>query len=225
MKKTLTTFFLLLPFLTFAQSPGYQGKHFILSYSPDIAITNYFNGILPIIPYEEADGLYLRHNILAEYVLSRNMSIGAEYSFLNQAAYTYTSDGSGTSYFLNIKSGSIGLDLIYYTGNNNPIAPVGNYFKVKLFLENYSAAASAFPGNSVPSSVQTPVTGQTFGIGIGFGHNHIIANRVLITYGISMDWHVDNTQNEVELNQRVYEHLLGAYIFPSLRFGVGGLLF
>jgi len=228
MKKMILVFILALPLVLKAQSPGYQGKHFILSYSPDITFANYLVGIIPVIPFEAPDGIFIRHNIMAEYVLSRKISIGAEYTFLNQNAITGSDDQiNGNSYSLNIASGSFALDLILYTSDNNPIAPVGNYLKFKVFINNYTAKANSINSDSLPADVKNPqsVTGQTFGVGVGFGHNHIVAGRVLITYGASLDYNFNLTPNQATLNQRVYEHLFGAYIFPALRFGVGGLLF
>jgi len=225
MKRLILVLILAFPLSLQAQSPGYQGKHFILSYSPDINLTNYFLGVFNPIPHENVFGLFLRHNIMAEYVVNRTLSIGLEYTFLNTDLGITENDSY--QYIMKLNSGQFGFNFIFYTGENNPVAPVGNYLKFKFFVNNYSANVVSPVPNPIPPNAPNPqsVTGQNFGIGFGFGHNHVVANRLIITYGGSIDYNIDNTQNTTVLNQRAYEHFVGAYLLPSLRFGVGGLLF
>jgi hypothetical protein len=228
MRKILCLLFFCIPFVAKPDAPGYQGKHFILSYVPDLTPTNYlqFSGSsFNTIP-NEVTGIYLRHNINLEYVVSRTMSIGGEVSFFSQKPLFAPNEGE--KYYINIKSTGLAFNLIFYSAENNPVAPVGNYIKLKFFVNNFTANATTGAGLRLPYPLDSGMSkGQSVGFGIGFGHNHFIANRVLITYGASLDVNVDlgATTLSSETEKVAFKHIFGTYILPSLKIGIGGLLF
>lgn len=222
---------ILLPFSARPDSPGYLGHHFLISYGPDFSVTNYplifsaKGSQLNSIPNEKS-GIYFRHNFDAELVINRSLSIGGEYSFYDHSTSVYSDLKADADYLLKIHGESYAVNLLFYNAKGSPIAPVGNFIKVKFFMTRFSASASNASG-TLPSDIgSAQYNGNTFGAGLGFGHNHIIANRILISYGASFEYNIDFPGSD---KQRIHEdalhHIRGTYIMPAAKLAIGGLLF
>ena len=216
MKKALYIILILFPFLARAQAPGYQGKRFIVSYNMDVApnLTYiYLNSGTQAVPLQ----VFLNHHLNVEYVLWRRFSIAADLSYShNQPAILDSGKRA------DVTTTTLGLNFIFYPNHHNTIAPVGNYFKLRVF--EGSAIASGLLFDDATNAVANEKTNQEIsGFGIGFGNNLVVHNRVVLTASIDMDLYMPFTNN-VPLEGDVESHLLTSYLF-YLKLGIGGLLF
>ncbi len=234
MKKLAILIFVFCSMQGSAQVPGYQGYRFLLSYDAGIV-----PGVLTHISQTystENLGIFLHHNITAEYVLDRKFSLGAEFTFFQDKPTMYAYDQYSypehySPYTMTVTALTIGIDAIIYAGENNPLAPVGNFFKLKLFTTSYSADVQNVTTETDPVTgynnlklTPTAVTGQTAGFGVGFGQNHVIYNRIVLNAGLDLDFNIKRTDNGSNIASNAYSHILLSNIV-YLKLGVGGLLF
>ncbi len=228
MRKLLICFFLF-PALLKGQVPGYQGKHFILSYNLDV---------LPNLAYIDLNSvstlpvqILFSNHISTEYVLGRSFSLGLDASYSQSKIFLV--DGNA-----NESGDSYGLNLTFYPKKNNTIAPVGNYFKIRIFTGSTWASGNirnnTFDNNGYPVTLIKPEqTNLTVnGFGIGFGNNMIVHNNIVLTASVNLDFNVMNFNNNKiptgsnfeELTYDIQNHLFETYLF-YFKLGIGGLMF
>jgi len=216
MKNILIIILMLLPVISKAQVPGYQGKRFILSYNLDVApnLTYIYVNLSNPVPFQ----VFSNHHLNVEYVLWRRFSIGADVSFSQNNPAILDSGNKA-----HVTTSTFGLNFIFYPNHQNTIAPVGNYFKIRVFEGNANSSGLIINGNTNTwENDHTPIQ-KIYGFGIGFGNNLIVHNNIVLTASINMDLYLSST-NSVPLEEDVESHLLTSYLF-YLKLGIGGLLF
>jgi hypothetical protein len=222
MKRYVLIIFLATSSLACAQVPGYQGKRFLLSYNLGVS-SNLFqimftgaNG-----PVQPKFGIFTNHSLDAEYVLDRRFSLEGEFSFLhNKINYT------DIPVPLDVITTSFGVNCVFYPFKDNALAPVGAFTKLKLYSKNITASGPATDDYGRYLYSSNP-KGQAFGIGLAFGHHHIIKNKILLTGSLDMDFDVGSLAKENRTDDVLVKaegHLLSTYLV-YLKFGIGGLLF
>jgi hypothetical protein len=227
--KKIFLFIFLLPALLKAQVPGYEGKRFILSYNLDVLSNlSYIYGHTEVaLPVQ----ILFNNHLNAEYVLGRRFSLALDGAYSRNKVFI--TEGNAT-----VNTGTYGLNVIFYPNNHNTLAPVGNYFKIRLFTGNATATgniinnSSDYYGN--PITVVTPeqTNLNINGFGIGFGNNMIINNHIVLTASVDMDYNILGLNaNKVpqgasyqELTYNIQDHVLASYLF-YFKLGIGGLLF
>jgi len=229
MKKALICF-LLFPFLLKAQVPGYEGKRFIVSYNLDVlpnlayVYLNLGDNPLPV-------QVLFNNHINAEYVLGRRFSLAVDASYSRNK--TFLTDGNAT-----VNTGTYGLNCIFYPDHDNTLAPVGNYFKIRIFTGSATASgnivSNTFDDNGYPVTLTVPEQTNLSiqGFGIGFGNNMILHNHIVLTASVDLDYNVLTfNANKIqqgasyqELTYDVQNHILDSYLF-YFKLGIGGLLF
>jgi hypothetical protein len=223
MKKAILILFLAVSTLASAQVPGYQGKRFLLSYNLGVS-SNLFQYIFNTNGMDQKSfNIFFNQSFEAEYVLDRRFSLEGEFSFLdNNVKY------ADIPIPLDIKSTSLGINCVFYPFNNNSLAPIGEFTKLKLYSKNYSATGPLSYDNGIGYAYYNVKTkGQTYGIGVAFGHHHLIKNRILLSGSLDMDLDIANIAPASQLNEiqvLAQSHFLSTYIV-YLKFGIGGLLF
>jgi hypothetical protein len=226
MKKLIIYLFILAPCYLQAQAPGYQGKHFLLSYNMGLSSNaiQAFTGLEQKVPFE----LYLTHSFDAEYVLSRKFSLEGEFTFLenkpSSLAPYYTP-------FIMNQTG-FGLNCVFYPGEENGVAPVGDFLKLRFGVRNYSSTGIVEGNDSItgqPYVAQRSATGSGYNFGLEFGHHQIIKDRILFSASICLEatlLHPDNplSYDDLSVNGEAQEFLLSHY-WGYFKIGIGGLLF
>jgi len=216
MKKALFLILIFFPFLSMAQPPGYQGKRFIASYNMDIApnLTYIYVNLDRAVPLQ----LFLNHHLNVEYVLWRRFSVGADFSFSQNNPAILDSGNKA-----HVTTTTLGLNFIFYPNNSNTIAPVGNYFKIKVFEGNASSTGRIFENANTGWSNYNSPNQKIYGFGVGFGNNMIVHNNVCLTASINIDLNMPFVNGD-PLQADVESYLLTSYLF-YLKLGIGGLLF
>lgn len=174
-----------------AQSaPGLLGKRILVSYD----FNSHFNFALPLTssPSPEVDlfntFVTFKHIFGAEYVLSRTLSIGADYGFGNQRLSDYT---LGESHFMHtLKTNEIGVRLKYFiTERSGSIAPIGPYLQFRLMYFDYLSEMELVLENTAglnepyifPFEKSSSLTGS-----FGFGRQGILFGKVMYNVGCEM---------------------------------------
>jgi hypothetical protein len=227
MKKLTIILLLIVPMVLKAQVPGYQGKRLIVYYNlslgPNFIQSVYNSGLT--YPFQ----IHTAHSLDAEYILSRKFSLEGEFSFLdNKFNVSETDDYSNYNTFpLDLVTTGFGINCVFYGGENNAFAPVGNFFKIKLAIKNYTATGNVYSNDSAGNSISSKkiVSGTLYGFGLELGHHLVIKDKVILSASLNADFNLpigDVLAND-GLSYYVYNHLLDTYII-YLRFGIGGLL-
>jgi len=228
MKKLILILLLIVPIVLKAQVPGYQGKRLLLYYNlglgPNFIQAVYNSGLT--YPFQ----LHTTHSLDIEYILSRKFSLEGEFSFLDNKPIVEGIDANGSNvstYPLDIVTTGFGINCVFYPGENNAFAPVGNFFKIKLAIKNYTATGNIYTSDSAGNPIQHKkiVSGSLYGFGLELGHHLVIKDKVILSASLNADFNLpigDVLAND-GISYYVYNHLLDTYII-YLRFGIGGLL-
>ena len=247
MKKTLFTTIALpiilmcaifLPSSLKAQVPGYQGKRFMAGYGLHIS-----PGFVRMFGGEGTSGpwLNLRHNINAEYIVGRRLAIGADLD-LASTGYKYNTttsaiDNAGNYYQKNkttlysVSGYSYGIHFTHYgIFENNPVAPIGDYIRLKLFRLNYN---SDIPDDKENHGELKEQAFATNGIGLGYGQTRVYYNKVMLDIGIEGSWLLKNKSylpfhneySEMSKAEQESLSLLFWNYFVNFRIAASGLFF
>jgi hypothetical protein len=182
----------------FSQTPGYMGKRFVLGYGL------YANPRL--MPSGGGYGVNLLHEAYLEFAMKRSVSVGFSARFYN-GMYTntravsvnsnsYSSQNNHPNGFTNIKGRNYALYFKFY--KRNYVAPWGKYvlvgatlntFKTTYDPDNmYVSATNNYYGEQYLSDFgPTTQSYSRFDIMFGKGRNRIIANRVKLDYGYTVN--------------------------------------
>lgn len=183
----------------FSQTPGYMGKRFVLGYGL------YANPRL--MPSGGGYGVNLLHEAYLEFAMKKSVSVGFSARFYN-GMYTNSrtvtlnnnSYGNQTENhpngFTNIKGKNYALYFKFY--KRNYVAPWGKYvllgatlntFKTTYDPDNmYVAGTNYYTGQPYFNDFgPTTQSYSRFDIMFGRGRNRIIANRVTLDYGYTIN--------------------------------------
>lgn len=199
----MKTIFCILPLLVFSNcclnaqdAPGYLGKRFTVAYYASMFPNFKYESYNKDFDEQHLFALNLRNNFEAEYVLTRNMSVGADYRFLKTGTMIdiWNYSESDPDYYpsldgyLNIKSSMAGVHVTFYKWQRGFIAPLGGYSKLGL---NYMVSNGVAGTTDVsPSSSKyvryayEPVKSIVFTA--GFGYQNIIFNYMTFNFGVDI---------------------------------------
>ncbi len=173
-----------LAFVTQAQ-PGYQGKKFLTTYNlrfvPALTNKNFHSksGVLP-------GDFNLTHIANIEYVVSRKVSLGMRYSFTRTSVdMNFIDEKSPFNIYKNrddlaFKAYVHGIGFytkMFYGGHQN-LAPRGSYMTLQADAY-YTMVKDSYVNNSTVGNYW-----GNFSIGIGFGKQMIVFDRLVLDYGI-----------------------------------------
>ena len=194
MKKIILIYSLLIGFgfSVSAGVPGYMGRKFSIQYQFGLSPQwNDFNSPMP----------YMFHTAQIGYVVSRRHEIGIQYSRIdyNNSAktgeYIYFS-GGGTSYDGNVDARKFsGNNMMAYVKFFKPrkgfIAPLGSFIQFGLGFQYYTDNLHFNSGQSI-DNIYVPhnytVTSEDIMLGVGFGRNFIVANRLIMNLELDINW-------------------------------------
>ncbi|MES2132943.1 MAG: hypothetical protein V4506_11365 [Bacteroidota bacterium] len=184
------------------QTPGYMGKRFALSYgfyfSPAIIGANAHGKTMVGRDNSKSESgtfaFNTQHQLGIEYVLKNHISVGFATTYYRTMYDNSYELGSG-----NIPSGNYNITGINYAlyfkfYRKAAIAPYGKYFMIGVTLNTTKSTydrAYMKPKiqSSIPFENDFGYTTQKYkmpDLVIGWGKNRIIADRVLIDYGINL---------------------------------------
>lgn len=186
----------------FSQTPGYMGKRFVLGYGL------YANPRL--VESGGSRGVNLLHEAYLEFAMKKSISVGFSARFYN-AMYTNTREVNALNYyssyntqidrsprgFTTIKGRNYALYFKFY--KRNYLAPWGKYvllgatlntFKSTYDPDNMYVTTSYYSGQEYTYLSNFGPTTQSFkrfDIMFGNGRNRIIANRITLDYGYTIN--------------------------------------
>lgn len=225
---------LLLPLsvsIAHAQGSGYLGKHFILSYEPRLGLNVFF--------INAQKGYGFQNAFKADYILGRHITLGGEFALMG---LTSDKDAAAGWPGVKMKSTEYGLNLTMYGGDNSntPLAPIGNYFRVRVYAYNYSMddpKGITWGVDDVDNYLTKPATAKVSGIGLtlGVGHSTVIKDAVVLDLGFdfnllpALPWMLETDPELLGITgdpseQYLQREMMAATYF-KLKVGVGGLLF
>ena len=180
---------------SFAQNPGYQGKHAFLEYQLDLNYTRLF---------QWQKGM-LFHNLQFGYIAFRKTIIGLNYE-INNSSDTY-SGGNQQEFEITNKVNAIGINFDFYMGNS--IAPVGSYWRIgyKRISAKVTDEGTDFGDESATANY----------LAFGLGTRRVIADKVIFNVGGELGYAFNNT----ELSNLALTDL---YLY-RIHIGLGWLLF
>lgn len=204
MNKLLYTIILLLSAsAAFSQTPGYMGKRFVLGYglyaNPRLSASG------------GSRGVNLSHEAYLEFAMRKTISVGVSARFYN-ALYTNTRNVNAldhySSYtgqidqspngFTNIKGRNYALYFKFY--KRNYVAPWGKYVLLGATLNTFTSSYD--PDNMYVTTTDdysgqqyiylsdfgpTEQSYKRFDILFGNGRNRVIANRITLDYGYTLN--------------------------------------
>lgn len=165
-----------------AQSPGYMGKHIVIS------AEGTFSGSMFIMKKA-----WLKYGSTVEFVVGKTSSFGLGYLY-NSSKFPYETFQFGCyNYYKNsskLISHTIGLDYYKYFGGS--IAPLGDFFRVRAFymfnksedfFVNRVYNGNSYNCNTYESSINSY---DNFGLSIFFGRKRIFYNSLSVAYGFKL---------------------------------------
>lgn len=228
-----------------AQVPGYQGKKFMAGYAMNI-IPNYLKIIGEGKQYKTSY-IDLRHSFNVEYIVARKLVLGADLEFPSVDYNYYTLDFTDKEdYYSNnnnnndnelkttkIKGVSYGFHLTSYgVFSNNPVAPVGDYLRFKLFTLNYTTGLPDADEYLKAEAKPATKSFSTFGVGIGYGQTRVFYNRAVLDVGFESAWITKNSgftpndkTNGLSFPENESLRVLFWDYFLTFKIGVSGLFF
>jgi hypothetical protein len=195
-----TVLLILFTACAFSQSPGYMGKRFVVGYGL------YANPRL--MPSGGGYGINLLHEAYLEFAMKKSVSVGFSTRFYN-GMYTNSRAVSTNGYgnqidnhpngFTNIKGRNYALYFKFY--KRNYVAPWGKYvlvgatintFKTTYDPDNMYVNVSDYYNGQKQSGYlsdfgPTTQSYSRFDIMFGRGRNRIIANRITLDYGYTVN--------------------------------------
>lgn len=225
--------------IPFAQSqiPGYMGKRCIVKANiSGMPLT----GLL--FSDEKAFDFNARLSLGVDYVLSRNISIGASAEQVNDIIYIdkltttamgqlYPSDPTTFKSAANFYGYNLGINMKFYLlRSSGSLAPFGKYFLIEYLKNNVTVSDD---GRYYPSGKQELNTINTSTILFGMGSQRVLFNRLVIDanlkYGINFYGLARIQKSEVrEEYEPIYNastsKMFSDYLF-TLSIGVGILAF
>ena len=171
-----------------AQSPGYMGKHIVLSGEGS------FSGSAFIMKKT-----WLKFGANAEFVLNKKISFGFGYLYNNTYSDHFErSDDYFTYSGFNLQTQTFGLDFYIYTSG---IAPLGDFIRFRLFYmhnysddfyENKTPLNSGIDPFSAPSYSESKLSNTNYGITVLFGRKRIFYNFLSVSYGVKLGLALNN---------------------------------
>jgi hypothetical protein len=161
-----------------AQAPGLIGKRLTIGYYANFSF-NIFGS-----PYNAAEKsensfgniIHTKHNFNADYVLTRSLSLGMDYS--------YSRSGLLTESFLdishNIQMREVGIRLKNFKRKTGGIAPIGFYNQYRLFRLDYETEITQASRTADPISV---IDRTAYGFSLAYGHQGILVSNILYNIG------------------------------------------
>ncbi len=171
-----------------AQSPGYMGKHIILS------AEGTFSGSIFLMKKT-----WIKYGGTVEFVIGKSASLGIGYLY-NSTKFPYeTFDYGCYTYSKNnaqLISHTIGLD--YYKYFDGSIAPLGDFFRLRAFYM-FNKSEDFFENRTFNGNTQNCNPYETkinsydnFGASIFFGRRRIFYNFLSVAYGFKLGLVVKN---------------------------------
>jgi hypothetical protein len=244
MKKTLIVILALASFTrSYAQNPGYLGKHVMLTYNFHVMPRV---GILVGVPI---NSLEYRHEAQASVILGRFTVVNATVQYTKDNSHWYNAiapkpggtSWETTSYKSHLLYTNLGIGLgisRYNILGPGPLAPIGNYVKGHVMVNNFHAVDTvgqfgySFSRSSMSTHTRHDVFGLGFAIGAGIGRTRMVGEMLIIDYGLESDWTLvqvvkpknDDGNYHRSTFRGLSQGVLLGHTF-SFRVGIGGLLF
>ncbi len=235
MKSKITTIklaTLLLLVLTFSQAgaqkfAGYRGKYFMAGYS-----TNIGHNLFILNSESEKLKLHFRHGLHGEMLTNRFTSMGGEIDYLRSGIGTFSNREENGEY-INIEKHFVTMSAgayikRYYGVRNGLIAPMGGYYKLKLFTERMFISNTDETGKTYNTN-----TYWSPGMGFAFGRSRVIKNSIRLDGALEFNALLgvfspllDFTTKDnrfVKRNMMSYYHLMG--YSSTVKISASGLLF
>jgi|GEM_PF-2273487 len=195
MKKFIFSLLVLIAIIAKADNPGYQGLHFSVKY--DCGIMH------PIIVGRPGKLPMLYHNGAIDYAISRKFSVGISYGFMHYNShidtklanqYIYDFYGSSSDFSAKYLQHTVSIYLKDFVRKRGFIAPVGLYYKYGLFYQyarnNYEypiTIEGSYYYDETYKVEARKATVHTIGLALGVGRNFVVANRILIDFGMDVN--------------------------------------
>lgn len=224
-----------------AQVPGYLGKRFMVGYG--LFINTNFDRIYGNSDKDHSAFFRFRHNFTADFVTGRKSVVGIDVD-LNKIFYRYTAyerdtnapaGKQQTEYLEKATISGISYGIHYTTYGifkNNPVAPLGDYLRFKLFWLGYTT--NSMEGESVEHGKPVLKEKQfsTPGLSVGYGQTRVLFDAAVLDFGLEWSWLLKNKNyisvgDNSNLTNAEYSALdeLFWYYFVNFRIGVSGLIF
>ncbi|MEQ1744695.1 MAG: hypothetical protein ABMA02_04670 [Saprospiraceae bacterium] len=191
----------------FAQAPGYLGKRFFVKpeFSSMFALSNPTAGNRGTDTYGGAGdrlGLNTRFGLQIGYALTRRSALTVEASYMNTGmiadAYTPSvqfPDGADYHYlFYNLGGPEVGIAYQTYNPLRGSIAPMGFFTAWRLRMAFLSGKViedqiSYYNGDSSfgPKPLDTDASYNQFTVGVEFGQNIIVADRLVLSISAELN--------------------------------------
>jgi hypothetical protein len=229
---------------SYAQVPGYMGKKFLASYNLNLGFGD------PL--FASAWGIYPRHCLSADYVISRQTMIGLSYDYLSAKVKGDNSngdDGSGVwENLTHFSNHNIGINFTVFPRRNGTVAPLGRYIKFKAYYGVYHVSRDIYVdyedllNNEYRKLYNNTAVYKSWGFGLGYGSIRMIGKKVTLDLGGEVnvalkqfngveDQFYPNTKSDLSYsesagnwNAKLNSFLWGNFL-GSFKIGVGGLLF
>ena len=217
--------------LTAQSAPGLLGKKFTVAYD----FNYYFNWTFPSTPSEEVSVsnivnklLVYKHTFGADYVLSRTLSVGADFGFSNQRLDD--AEILRTSFAHHLKTNEMGIRLKYFpVERSGSIAPIGPYLQFRLLRFGYKSEMELVvsePNGLIepyifPFEKATVYTGA-----FGFGRQGILVGNII--YNIGCEMALVLSESASLENEDAQRSLRNALLFGNafkLKFGIAVPIF
>lgn len=239
MKKLIFLLLVLATVVAKADVPGYQGLRFSAKY--DCGIMH------PIIVGRPGKLPMLYHNGAIDYAISRKFSIGVSYGFMHynshidtKLANQYISAfyGSSSEFSAKYVQHTVSVYLKDFIRKRGFMAPVGLYYKYGLFyqyaLNKYQdpeIVEGSYYYDQTYKIHNRKATIHTLGLALGVGRNFVVANRILIDFGLDVNISfppfsfIDQLNENVDVERKYnYREYLCRNLL-QLHLGIGVLAF
>jgi hypothetical protein len=224
-----------------AQVPGYLGKRFMVGYG--LFINTNFDRIYGNADKDHSAFFRFRHNFTMDFVTGRKSVVGVDID-LNNIYYRYNAyEIDTTASFGNRQKEyqekatifGIGYGIHYTTYGifkNNPVAPLGDYLRFKLFFLGYTTNSQegVYALQGKPELKESQFS--TPGISLGYGQTRVLFDAAVLDYGIEWSWLLKNKKYiTIGENSKISGTEASAlselfwYYFVNFRVGISGLIF
>lgn len=166
------------------QAPGLVGKKLTLGYDANFSFNvygvGYNNAESNALTFD--DIISTKHSFSADYVLTRGLSLGMDYSYARGGIESIE------SYFSNnIIMNEVGVRLKNFHSLKGGIAPIGFYNQYRLFMLNYQTELVGDPEFfGEEDLVYEGLNRTAYGVSLAYGHQGIVAANVLYNIGFEM---------------------------------------
>lgn len=227
-----------------AQVPGYMGKKFLAGYNLNLGFGD------PL--FTDVWGVYPKHCLSTDYVISRQTMIGLNYEYLSAKVTGDNSNSDQSSgaweRLSHFSNHNIGINFTVFPRRNGTVAPLGRYIKFKAFYGVYHVSRDIHVlyqdqmYNEYEKVYSNTAVYKSWGLGLGYGSIRMIGKNITLDLGGEMNvalkqfngiedqFYSNNTsrftysETEGNWNFKLSSFLWGNFL-GSFKIGIGGLLF